>query len=110
MGTIVFLLTIAVFLAGMVTLFLYKHKPKFLWIVPVAAIIVSGCLVLKDISLYTTSEPTIARKLAHYFHNDVSMGLYLIYVPITGIAVIVTIIAYVAYFFNHYRRKLDKKK
>jgi formate hydrogenlyase subunit 3/multisubunit Na+/H+ antiporter MnhD subunit len=110
MGTIVFLLIIVAFLTGIVTLFLYKHKPKFLWLVPVATIIISGCLVLKDIRLYTTSEPTIARKLALYFHNDVLMGLYLIYAPITGIAVIMTVIAYVAYLFNHNRRKLDEKK
>lgn len=103
MGTIVFLLTIVVFLTGIVLYFLYKHKPKFLWLVPVAAIIVSGCLVIKDISLYTSSEPTIASKLAHYFHNDVSMVLYLIYAPITGIAVIMTIIAYL---LKYYRRKL----
>ena len=107
MGTIVFLLTTVVFLTGIVTLFLCKNKPKFLWLVSVAALIVSGCLVLKDISLYTTSEPTIAGKLALYFRNDVSIGLYLIYAPITGIAVIMTVIAYIVYLFNHYRRKLD---
>lgn len=107
MGRIVFLLTIVVILTGTVTLLLYKHKTKFLWLVPVAAIAISGCLVLKDIYLYTTSEPTVARKLALYFHNDVSMGLYLIYVPITGIAVIMAVIAYTAYLFNNYRRKHD---
>ena len=80
------------------------RQRKNLVLMPVAALIVSGCLVLKDISLYTTSEPTIARKLVLYFHNDVSMDLYLIYAPITGIAVITTVIACL---FNHYRRKLD---
>ena len=104
MDKLIILLTSITFLIGIVLFFLCKHKPKFLWLVPAAAIIVSGCLVLRDISLYTVSEPTVARKLAHYFHNDFSMGLYLIYAPIAGIAIIMTIIAYL---LNYYRRKLD---
>ena len=90
MGTIVFLLIIVAFLTGIVTLLFYKHKPKFHGLCQLLQYF--RRLVLKDIRLYTTSEPTIARKLALYFHNDVLMGLYLIYAPITGIAVIMTVI------------------
>ena len=103
MDKLIILLTSIVFLIGIVTFFLCKHKPKFLWLVPVAATIITGCLFINDVFSYSTSEPTISRKLVFYFHNDVSMGLYLIYAPITGIAIIMTIIAYL---LNHYRRKL----
>jgi len=105
LSKIVLLLTFITFLYGIVTFILYKYKPKFLWLLPVVATFISGCLVLKDIRLYTTSESTITRKLAFYFHNDVLMGLYLIYLPIIGIAVIMVVIAYAVYLFNYYRRK-----
>jgi hypothetical protein len=105
MGTLFYFLAAIILLTGIVTLLFYKYKPKFLWFVPVAAVIVSGCLLLKDISIIT-SEPTFAEKLGLYFHNDWSMGFYLVYMPITVIAVIMTVIAYL---INHYKRKPDKK-
>lgn len=110
MGTIVLLLIVVAFLIGIATFLLYKHKPKFIWLVPAVAIIITGCLVLNDILLYTTSEPAIARKLALYFHNDVTMSLYLLYLPIIGIAVIMTVIAYTVYFIKHCRGRKERRR
>lgn len=102
MGRVVLLLAMVILFTGIALFSIYKYKPKFLWIVPVVAVLVSGFSLLYDIISYTASEPTVAKKLAHYFHNDVSMGFYLIYAPVTVIVVIMTIIAYV---FNHYKKK-----
>jgi len=102
MGRIIFFFAIVILIIGIVLYCIYKYKPKYLWLVPVAAVAASGFLLLKDIISYTASEPTVAKKLAHYFHNDVSMGFYLVYAPVTVIAVIMTIIAYV---LNHYTKK-----
>lgn len=102
MGRIILLLAMVILFTGIVLYSIYKYKPKFLWLVPVVAVVVSGFSLLYDIISYTTSEPTVAKKLTHYFHNDVSMGFYLIYAPVTVIVVIMTIIAYV---FNHYKKK-----
>jgi len=101
-GRIILLYAMVILFFGIALYSVYKYKPKFLWLVPVAAVLVSGFLLLNDIISYTASELTLAKKLARYFHNDVSMGFYLIYAPVTVLAVLMTITAYV---YNHYAKK-----
>lgn len=93
MSEIITLYAVILFLVGIVTGIIYKFIPKLLWCIPVAALIISGSLFLKDIYLIT-SEPTFAEKWKLYFHNDWSMGFYLFYLPIIVISVLTTIFAY----------------
>lgn len=101
MNVIITLFTIIILLPGLLTWVFYKFIPKFLWCVPVAVLIVSGCLFLNDINSIT-SEPTFAEKWALYFHNDWSMGFYFIYLPIVGTSAIMTLIAYL---LKHFKGK-----
>lgn len=93
MSEIITLYAIVFLIVGIVAWIVYKFIPKFLWCIPIAALIISGSLFLRDI-LFITSESTFAGKLEHYFHNDWSMGFYLIYLPIIVISVLGTVIAY----------------
>jgi hypothetical protein len=87
------LFAITIFLPGLLTWAFYKFIPQILWCVPIGALIVSSCLFLRDINSIT-SEPAFAGKWALYFHNDWSMGFYLIYLPVVVASAIFTLVAY----------------
>jgi hypothetical protein len=93
MSKIVIFYTVILSLAGIVTWLIYKFIPKLLWCIPVAALIISCMLFLKDIFLIT-SKSTFVGKWELYFHNDWSMGFYLIYLPIIVINIMMTVVAY----------------
>lgn len=101
MNTIITLIAIVILLPGLLTWAFYKFVPKYLWCVPVAIFIISSYLFIKDITAITI-ETTFAEKWALYFHNDWSMGFYLIYLPIV---VMSAILALIAYFYKHYKSK-----
>lgn len=93
MSEIITFFAVILFLIGIVTWIIYKVIPKLLWCIPVVAVIISGSLFLRDIYLIT-SEPTFAGKWELYFHNDSSIGFYLVYLPIIVISVLATVFAY----------------
>lgn len=93
------LIVIIVLIPGLVVWAVYKFAPKILWSIPVAALIISGSLLLKDVSSIS-SEVTFIDKWELYFHNDWSMGFYLIYLPVLVSSVIFTVIAYLIRHFS----------
>lgn len=93
MSIILVLLIIVVLLPGIAVWAVSKFVPKLLWSVPVVTLIITGLLLLKDIISFS-SEPAFTEKWELYLHNDSSMGLYLIYLPVSVSSVILTVIAY----------------
>ena len=83
MKIILVLLIIVVLLPGIAVWAVSKFVPKLLWSVPVVTLIITGLLLLKDIISFS-SEPAFTEKIGNYtLHNDSSMGLYLIYLPVS---------------------------
>jgi len=103
MNTIMIIFSIVILLPLLLTLVFYKFVPKFLWCVPVSILFVSGYLFIKEI--ISIAEPTFAEKWALYFHNDWSIGFYLIYLPVVVTSVIITVIAYL---IKHLKSKSAK--
>ena len=101
MNTIITLIAIVILLPGLLIWAFYRFAPKYLWCVPVAIFIISSCLFIRDITAITT-ETTFAEKWALYFHNDWSMGFYLIYLPIIVVSAVFALIAYLC---KHYKSK-----
>lgn len=106
MIVIVTLFAVILLLVAIVTWVIFKYIPKLLWCIPIAALIISGSLFIRDIFLIK-SEPTFAGKLELYFHNDWSMSLYLFYIPIIVISVMTTILAYI---FKHIKKVKNNKQ
>lgn len=90
---VILTLFIVTLLSGLLTWLFYRLKPKFIWCVPVSVLFITGYLFMKDINSIT-SEPSFAEKWSLYFHNDWSMGFYLIYLPVAAINVVIAIIFY----------------
>jgi len=84
---------IVIVLSVLIDLLIYWFKPEFLWFVPVAAILISGYLFVKDVNSYI-SEPSFTEKWFFYFHNDASMSLYLLYLPLVVLNIIAAVVLY----------------
>lgn len=103
MSVILTLLVIIVLLPGLVVGTVYRFVPELLWSIPVVTLIITGLLLLNDI-FSVSSESTFIDKWELYLHNDWSMGLYLIYLPVFASSVILTVIAYLV---RHFRKNLS---
>ena len=99
MNATITLIVIDILLPGLITWVLYRFKPKFLWCAPAFVLLVLAFLFIRDINVITT-EPTFAEKWELYFHNDWSMGLYLVYLPIVAASSIFTLVAYLIKHFK----------
>jgi uncharacterized membrane protein YeiB len=93
MNVILTLFAIVILLPGLVIWILYRLKPKLLWSAPVVILLASVFMFIRDV-VSITSEATFAGKWNMYFHNDSSMGFYLIYLPVVVASLIMTLIAY----------------
>lgn len=101
MRVIITLFVIDILIPGLIIWVVYRFKPRFLWCTPVLILLTSAFLFIYDVSSYS-SEPAFAKKWELYFHNDASMGFYLIYLPIIAASIIITLIAYL---FKHLKEK-----
>lgn len=105
MNVITTLFVIILLLPGLSTWAVYKFIPRLLWCIPIVAIMISSSLVFKDI-LSITSETTFVGKWGLYFHNDWSMGFYLLYLPIVVTSIVFTVIAYLIKQFKRRRESV----
>lgn len=75
---------------GLLTLVFILKKEKYMWLVPVAVIIINAIYVFNNIlSLY--ANKSLTEKIRLYFVNDSSMGLYIIHIPMVLLSILFTL-------------------
>ncbi|EGW40904.1 hypothetical protein [Desulfosporosinus sp. OT] len=67
----------------------YCKWRKFLWLVPIITVIITGSMFISDVS-HIPSRSLIGN-IKSYFENGTSLG-YIVYIPIVGISLISTIV------------------
>jgi hypothetical protein len=80
------------------TYFFYKYLKKYLWCVPIIALVLTGLIFLASVS--NLHEGSLISNIKYYFTQDWSIGFYLFYAPIVIVSLISTIVFYLSGWTN----------
>ena len=80
------------------TLWFYKSARKYLWCVPIIALIIAGTLFFRDV--LSINGNSFESQIKAYFQNDWCIGFYLFYIPATAASLISTCTLYIINFIK----------
>jgi ABC-type multidrug transport system permease subunit len=83
----------------------YLLGKRLVWTTPVIVLMIAVVEFFVQVKGYSPSEP-LKEQLRLYFHNDVSMGITIQYIPMIIVAVVCTLL----YYFILKSRKTVSKK
>lgn len=72
----------------------YLMRKRFVWVTPFIVLLTAVVEFFVQVMRYSPNEP-LKQQLRRYFHNDVSMGIVIQYIPMIIVAVICTLLYYI---------------
>jgi hypothetical protein len=83
------------------TYFTYKYYRKYLWCVPIIALVLTGLMFLASVS--GIHEGSLIRNIKYYFTQDWSIAFYFLYVPIVIVSLMSTVVFYLFGWLNKHK-------